>query len=205
MIAPPLDERIRANQKYPTRKAFIKKKPNAKWKLRFQVFQRDDYRCQYCGLNLVRDIHTLLTATVDHVKPRCEGGENGEDNLVTACGVCNSLKAGTACMTFAEARTIVLDRRAELIARSVAEATDTGVRLPKTALDDDATLEDAVQLELLSVLARFGKTAKKLTRDIDGMVNRVGNVESAIAKAQEPRRSLFGRLLAWLAPEELNT
>ena len=30
--------------------------------------------------------------TVDHVLPKCKGGSNDEDNLVTACERCNNMK-----------------------------------------------------------------------------------------------------------------
>lgn len=61
---------------------------------RREVFARDDYTCQYCGL------HTV-DLTLDHVVPRHRGGEHSWENLVSACRVCNHRKAGR---TPAEAR-----------------------------------------------------------------------------------------------------
>jgi hypothetical protein len=54
---------------------------------RIKVYERDDYKCRYCGKQLTR-----FTATLDHVKPVAEGGDNSFDNLVTACLDCNSRK-----------------------------------------------------------------------------------------------------------------
>ena len=54
---------------------------------RIKVYERDDYKCRYCGKQLTR-----FTATLDHVKPVTEGGDNSFDNLVTACLDCNSRK-----------------------------------------------------------------------------------------------------------------
>lgn len=54
---------------------------------RLRVFERDDHKCRYCGKQLTR-----FTATLDHVKPVAEGGDNSQDNLVTACLNCNSRK-----------------------------------------------------------------------------------------------------------------
>ncbi len=54
---------------------------------RIKVFERDSYQCHYCGKQLTR-----FTATLDHVQPIAEGGNNGFENLVTACLGCNSRK-----------------------------------------------------------------------------------------------------------------
>jgi hypothetical protein len=54
---------------------------------RIKVYERDDYKCRYCDKQLTR-----FTATLDHVRPVAEGGDNGLENLVTACLGCNSRK-----------------------------------------------------------------------------------------------------------------
>jgi 5-methylcytosine-specific restriction endonuclease McrA len=56
---------------------------------REQVFERDDYRCVYCGERF--DVGEL---TVDHVQPRMRGGDHSSGNLVTACCACNARKGG---------------------------------------------------------------------------------------------------------------
>lgn len=48
------------------------------------VFARDRHRCQYCG--------SERHLTVDHVVPRCKGGPDTWDNLVTSCAPCNRKK-----------------------------------------------------------------------------------------------------------------
>ena len=53
--------------------------------LRFRVLQRDNFRCQYCGVS-AREGAMLQ---VDHVVPYSEGGETTEGNLITACEQCN--------------------------------------------------------------------------------------------------------------------
>lgn len=52
---------------------------------RLRVFERDEYKCRYCGKQLTR-----FTATLDHLQPVSEGGDNSFDNLATACLHCNS-------------------------------------------------------------------------------------------------------------------
>jgi len=54
---------------------------------RVKVYERDNYHCRYCQKQLTR-----FTATLDHVHPVAEGGDNSLDNLVTACLDCNSRK-----------------------------------------------------------------------------------------------------------------
>ena len=54
---------------------------------RIKVYERDDYKCRYCGKQLTR-----FSATLDHIKPVVERGDNGFENLVTACLNCNSRK-----------------------------------------------------------------------------------------------------------------
>ena len=59
------------------------RKPLSK-KIRFEVFKRDAFTCQYCG-QMAPDV--LLE--VDHIKPVASGGKNDLLNLVTACINCN--------------------------------------------------------------------------------------------------------------------
>ena len=59
------------------------RKPLSK-KLRFEVFKRDKFTCQYCGAQAPD-----VTLEVDHIEPVAEGGTNDITNLVTACVSCN--------------------------------------------------------------------------------------------------------------------
>ncbi len=51
---------------------------------RFNLFLRDQFRCQYCGAK--GDL------TFDHVMPRAAGGRTTWENVVAACGPCNLRK-----------------------------------------------------------------------------------------------------------------
>lgn len=64
-----------------TRKAMSKK-------LRFEVFKRDKFVCQYCGAH-----PPSVVLHVDHINPVSKGGSNDMDNLITACQPCNSGKS----------------------------------------------------------------------------------------------------------------
>jgi hypothetical protein len=53
-------------------------------KLRFEVFKRDNFACQYCGATAPDVI-----LHVDHINPVAGGGDNDLINLITACQSCN--------------------------------------------------------------------------------------------------------------------
>jgi hypothetical protein len=55
---------------------------------RFEVFKRDGFKCQYCGATPPRVI-----LHVDHIKPVKLGGDNSQENLITACEECNGGKS----------------------------------------------------------------------------------------------------------------
>lgn len=57
-------------------------------RLRFEVFKRDDFICQYCGAH-----PPDVVLEVDHITPVAEGGGSESDNLITACFNCNRGKA----------------------------------------------------------------------------------------------------------------
>lgn len=57
-------------------------------RVRFDVFKRDRFECQYCGAHPPGAV-----LHVDHIRPVADGGTNDIDNLVTACQPCNQGKA----------------------------------------------------------------------------------------------------------------
>lgn len=48
------------------------------------IYKRDHYTCAYCGAK--------ENLTIDHILPSSRGGKDIWENLVTACGKCNTLK-----------------------------------------------------------------------------------------------------------------
>jgi hypothetical protein len=59
-------------------------------KIRFEVFKRDKFTCQYCG-RMSPDV----ILEVDHIKPIADGGDNELINLITSCRDCNRGKGKT--------------------------------------------------------------------------------------------------------------
>jgi len=57
---------------------------DAKRMWRDHIKLRDQNRCVYCG--------STEQLTIDHVRPRCRGGETTANNCVTACLTCNQKK-----------------------------------------------------------------------------------------------------------------
>jgi 5-methylcytosine-specific restriction endonuclease McrA len=55
---------------------------------RRNVFKRDHYTCQYCGVQPGTE-----ELSIDHVIPRSQGGESTWENCVLACVACNKRKA----------------------------------------------------------------------------------------------------------------
>lgn len=52
--------------------------------LRFDVFKRDSFKCQYCG-----SAAPEFVLHIDHILPHAKGGTNDITNLITSCLACN--------------------------------------------------------------------------------------------------------------------
>lgn len=52
--------------------------------VRFEVFKRDNFTCQYCGAKAPD-----VVLHVDHINPVSKGGDNEIINLITSCEPCN--------------------------------------------------------------------------------------------------------------------
>ena len=69
----------------------IPKRKGIPQSVRFEIFKRDSFTCQYCG-GKAPDV----ILHVDHIKPVADGGENEIVNLVTSCADCNGGKGARA-------------------------------------------------------------------------------------------------------------
>ena len=59
-------------------------------KMRFQIYERDGYRCCKCG-----KFGSNNDLEIDHIKPISKGGKTTYDNLQTLCKSCNKEKGNT--------------------------------------------------------------------------------------------------------------
>lgn len=81
-----------------------KRKPLSKT-IRFEVFKRDSFTCQYCGRSAPD-----VVLEVDHIHPVSKGGTDDFLNLVTSCKECNRGKAAKSL----DDNSVVVKQRAEL-------------------------------------------------------------------------------------------
>ena len=54
---------------------------------RINIYARDNFTCQYCGVR-----HSRAELNLDHVVPRCMGGRSTWENVVCSCLDCNRRK-----------------------------------------------------------------------------------------------------------------
>lgn len=103
--------------------------------MRFRIFQRDGFRCIYCGFTPVED-EGENALDLEHVVPLIEGGAKRDIfNLATSCVRCNASKSGNR--MHAEQEDLILDEiarrneemlrleRAEKNARRAASVDDS--------------------------------------------------------------------------------
>lgn len=106
-----------------TRKAISKR-------IRFEVFKRDGFACQYCGATPPKVI-----LEVDHIDPVALGGANDMDNLVTACFPCNRGKSAVPLSAVPQS---LADKAAEVAEREEQLAGYQAVLAAKRSrLEDD--------------------------------------------------------------------
>ncbi len=84
--------------------------------LRFDVFQRDNHTCQYCGRT-----PPDVVLVIDHLNPVAQNGTDDFDNLITSCRECNEGKSDKLIQNFTggfskeEWRKHLRDRRVEIL------------------------------------------------------------------------------------------
>lgn len=74
-------------------------------KIRFEVFKRDGFKCQYCGASAPDVI-----LEVDHIDPVSKSGANEMFNYITSCSSCNSGKSDRTL----DDNTVLAKQRAQL-------------------------------------------------------------------------------------------
>lgn len=81
--------------------------------VRFEVFKRDGFECQYCGAH-----PPGIILHIDHIRAVSDGGSNEIDNLVTACEPCNLGKGARPLslvpMALKDKRNEVAEREAQI-------------------------------------------------------------------------------------------
>jgi hypothetical protein len=120
-----------------------------------RILERDQYRCQYCGLDGAASFENALAMSVDFVIPRARKGKKDERNLVACCRSCNMIKGRRAYRSFDEAKTYVLAQREKL--RKAWETRKTAPAAPTSASASTKaqkpTVSDASKAAAASVIS----------------------------------------------------
>lgn len=123
--------------------------------LRFKVFARDSFVCQYCGAHPPAAI-----LHVDHLHPVSKGGKNDIDNLITACEACNLGKGARllsdAPKSLEERAAEVAEREEQLkgyseVLRKKAERIEDEAWEVAAALTGNPAIEEYSRANLLSI------------------------------------------------------
>lgn len=62
--------------------------------IRNRLAEAQNWHCCWCGVLTVPEPNQKNSATIEHVTPRCQGGEDHPDNYAMSCYNCN-IKRGT--------------------------------------------------------------------------------------------------------------
>lgn len=99
-------------------------------RLRFEVFKRDEFACQYCGATPPGSV-----LEVDHIDPVALGGLDEMDNLITACFACNRGKSANPLTTIPQS---LADKAAETAEREAQIAGYQAIlKAKRDRLEDD--------------------------------------------------------------------
>lgn len=114
--------------------------PTGQWiraEKRLAIYLRDRMSCIYC----LRDLHDAdpRDITLDHVKPKCDGGSNDEGNLVTACRSCNCSRQDKPLSRFAGP-----EARAQ-VRRNTRRSLKPYLELAKALISGETGFEEAIK------------------------------------------------------------
>jgi 5-methylcytosine-specific restriction endonuclease McrA len=79
-----------------------------------KILERDNYVCQYCGLDGRASFENALIMRVDFVVPRARKGRKDPGNLVACCTPCNTIKGTKVYSNFEAAKAHVQAKREDL-------------------------------------------------------------------------------------------
>lgn len=122
----------------------MERKPIPK-SVRFEVFKRDKFTCQYCGASAPDVI-----LEVDHLKPVSKGGTNDLLNLVTSCRDCNRGKTNKE----------LDDNTAIKVQKQQLDDMQERREQMKMMVEWKSTLEDEIELEIDSIENIFIRDTK---------------------------------------------
>lgn len=105
---------------------------NISKRMRFEVFKRDGFACQYCGQQPPK-----VLLEVDHVNPKSKGGPDDINNLITACADCNRGKSDVSLKKIPA----TLSKNVEIIKEKEDQLREYNKALSKIRKREDASIE----------------------------------------------------------------
>src|SRR6516164_3809783 len=79
-----------------------------------KILERDQFRCQYCGLDGKASFENALVMSVDFVVPPARKGKKDPANLVACCRPCNMIKGTRVYKSFEDAKKYVVAQREQM-------------------------------------------------------------------------------------------
>lgn len=141
-----------------------KKREGISKKVRFEVFKRDSFACQYCGKSAPDSV-----LNVDHIEPVARGGASTLLNLITSCFDCNSGKGDrplsdkTILKKQINQAAMLSDRREQLQmlaewSQSLRDETDVQVEAFKKYLTKnfDVALSESGKSDIRKAIRKYG-------------------------------------------------
>jgi hypothetical protein len=113
------------------------RKRSVKQRVRFEVFKRDQFTCQYCG-----QTPPAVVLEVDHIVARADRGSDEPANLITACFDCNRGKG--AVPLSARLSLDDVESRRRLLQERVEQAEAYEQMLKERRYAEDAAIDEIV-------------------------------------------------------------
>lgn len=158
-------------------------------KLRFEVFKRDKFRCQYCGAEAPG-----VVLVVDHVAPVAKGGKNDMLNLITACFGCN---AGKSDRLLCDDSAVTKQRQALEQLAERREQIEMMLAWKKIEEQGAATEKDAAANLFIEL---FGEIEESFAKQLRGLLKKHGLQKIADAMyraADETADAAYAPRLVW--------
>ena len=160
-------------------------------KIRFEVFKRDNFTCQYCGRKAPD-----VVLEVDHITPVAKGGQNNIMNLIKSCMECNRGKgknvlSGNQTLEKERKQLEMLQERREQMKmmmqwqNELLAFEDEQVNFIESILMDEghalnergrANLKDNINRMGFDVMVKAAKIAKIKYRDLEERCKKVGGI-----------------------------
>lgn len=137
--------------------------------LRFKIFQRDSFTCNYCGSK-----PPMVVLEVDHIIPVVKGGDNMEENLITSCFDCNRGKSTKSLTQIPESKSLNL----ELLKEKELQLKEYNKIVEKIRKRLNSEIEDVADLftELFDYKYSLSENFKKVS--VKGFIQKIGKYET---------------------------